>query len=607
MIVIAAGVCALPGRSAAAQFEYAGFVSADDRVYIETAPLGRFMGDVKKFYSALRGQQSANELLMLGNAMRAKMGINPMDPAHLNAAGVSADRPLALAFENINAFSRKKPAVPASGKQAIVSPDQWTMFMPARDSAALYKNLKLLFEKVKKPAAQGGIPQQQQQAGPAVKEITRGRLFQMSDGSLFVGRGGSFVVMASSKKRALSSLKEAARPLSKSGEFIAFTQHVSSKYGNGNATMLSYVNNKGMGAAYLNQFLSAGQGKAAVQNPIIAESRENLLGESGVWMMDDRGMRIHNDSLYAPGFLADVTKMLPVLINNPRVSMNGDHYGNIPAAYGSISLSVNGLMKVIETIQPENMQKFNMMNQQFKAGTGKDLRKDLFENATGSVSMLLAKLPDFNNSQAVDKWDMSIHVGYRPEKRGDIAGIFGIIADAERKRGGDTKYAKETIGGQEVWSITTTKQVKQPARGAASTQFQGTTNMDQQQQQQNQQTVATVTTTTYLHFAPDEAVISFNRLFLESILQKKFERAREPLATRLMGVSAADLDRTTLLMYVRVDAVIDFLKTSPFILFAGPVMPYIQNMSDISITAKHEGDVLYSTFNLKLKEGAGFH
>jgi hypothetical protein len=221
--------------------------------------------------------------------------------------------------------------------------------------------------------------------------------------------------------------------------------------------------------------------------------------------------------------------------------------------------------------------------------------------------MLLAKLPDFNNSQAVDKWDMSIHVGYRPEKRGDIAGIFGIIADAERKRGGDTKYAKETIGGQEVWSITTTKQVKQPARGAASTQFQGTTNMDQQQQQQNQQTVATVTTTTYLHFAPDEAVISFNRLFLESILQKKFERAREPLATRLMGVSAADLDRTTLLMYVRVDAVIDFLKTSPFILFAGPVMPYIQNMSDISITAKHEGDVLYSTFNLKLKEGAGFH
>ena len=44
-----------------------------------------------------------------------------------------------------------------------------------------------------------------------------------------------------------------------------------------------------------------------------------------------------------------------------------------------------------------------------------------------------------------------------------------------------------------------------------------------------------------------------------------------------MGVSAADLDRTTLLMYVRVDAVIDFVKTSPFILFAGPVMPYIQN------------------------------
>ena len=530
MIVIAAGVCAVAGRVYAAQFEYAGFVSADDRVYIETAPLGRFMGDVKKFYGALRGPQAANELLMLGNAMRAKMGINLMDPAHLNAAGVSADRPLALAFEKIDAFSRKTPAVPAAGKQAIASPDQWTMFMPARDSAALYKNLKLLFEKTKKPAAAGTIAQQQQQAGPAVKEITRGKLFQVNQGDLFVGKAGRFVVLASSKKRALASLREAARPLSKSVEFIAFKRHVAAKYGNGNATMLSYVNNRGLGAAYLNQLFPAGQGNTRVPNPIIAESRENLLGESGVWVFDEKGLRIHNDSLYAPGFLADTAKVLPLLINNPRISMNGDRSGNNPAAYASISLSVNGLMRVMEKLQPENMKKFNVMNQQFKAGTGKDLRKDLFENATGSVSMLLAKLPDFNSSQAPDKWDLSIHMGYRPDKRGDIAGIFGIIADAERKRGGDTKYAKETIGGEEVWSITTTKKAPQPARGAASTQYQGNPNMDQQQQQQQQAGAGTVTTTTYLHFGPDEAVISFNRMFLEAMLPKKFERAREPLA-----------------------------------------------------------------------------
>lgn len=117
----------------------------------------------------------------------------------------------------------------------------------------------------------------------------------------------------------------------------------------------------------------------------------------------------------------------------------------------------------------------------------------------------------------------------------------------------------------------------------------------------------TITTTTYLYFGSDEAVMSFNKKYLDGMIPKKFERVAQPLATRLMGVGAADLERTSLLMYVRVDAVIDLVKTSPLILFIAPAMPYLQNMSDVSIISKHEGDVIYSTFNLKLKEGAAFH
>ncbi|MBP7584192.1 MAG: hypothetical protein KBA61_09180 [Spirochaetes bacterium] len=624
LICAAAWSALVTGSAAAARFEYAPFVPADDRIYVETAPLSGFMGDVKKFYAALRGPQAENEIMLLGNALRAKIGINPMDPDHLNAAGVQADRPLGMAFEKIDALSKK--AVPAiNAPKAQDTPGEWTVFLPSRNSATLYKNLKLLFEKRKAEPPRGAASQQQQE-GPPVRELVRGSLFQVGEGKMFVGKGGSFVVLASSKKRAVISVKKSRRPLAEIDEFLAFKKHISSRYKDTGATMLSYVNNKGIGAAYLNQILSGDKGKGAAENPIVAESRQNLLCEAGVWMMDAAGLRVHNDSLYAQGYLSDMEKVLPLILNNRRTGVSADHYGKIPAAYANLNFSVNGLMRIIEKLQPDAMRSFDSMNQQFKSGTGKDLRADLIESATGNISLLMTKLPDFNDSQAIEKWDMSIHLGYRPEKRADISAIFGIIADSETKRGGDTRYEKQKIGGEDVWAITTVKQVKQPVRDRMpknqdpwnQQNQQQLQNQQQQQQQdqqqaqdqqQNQQQVppATVSTTTYLHLGTDEAVLSFSKKYLEVMLPKKFERIGEPIATRLMGVGPRDLDRTYLLAYLRVDAVIEFLKTSPFIFFAAPVMPYIQNMSDISVASKHEGDVIYSTFNLKLKEGAGFH
>ncbi len=579
----------------ASSLEYAKFSPGNDQVYAESAPIADFIGDLQRFYTSLKGPQAANEIMIIGATMRSKIGINLFDTAQLSAAGVNTGLPIGLSLEKMDFFI-KKPVSPAGIPPAQKElPGQWSVFIPARDSGLLYRNMKLLFEKTAKPAGigQSEVPGQ----ADAVKEISSGTLFRVTDGDFFVARGARFVVVTGTRERALSSIIHNRGALSGTRTFNIFREHMKQHFKSKKPTLLSYGSGNTSGTDYIKSLFPSPNAEAR-ENPIAKEIRENIVCEAGMWRLDENGLVINSDVLYPGGFFQDTEKLLPLLLNAGKKILSADYYAGTPAVYAAMNMNVRGLMNILDKFMPGEMAKFNAANGLFIAETGKDIRKNLIEHLTGNATLLLTRLPEFNDSLLPEKWEMTVHAGLESGKGSDIDGLLEAMSAAERKKGdGSVQYEKMTISGKKSWSITTTTKVKKRMEPGRQNQPEGAM----------EQPVELKKTTAYILLGDDEAVLSYNRDYLARMADRKFDKSSTPLAERLIGLSPAEHRSTTFAMYIKADALVDFVKTTPVMLFAAPFMPFFQNMDDITIDSRREGDSIRGTLKLRLKKGAGYH
>ncbi len=573
-------------KSLSAQsFNAALYTSSEDRIYIESAPIEQLSSIITKTYSALRGDQAMSEMMVLGNMFQSKTGFNPFDPDQMSKAGIQTKKAFAISFKNISNPVMKQPKSPAKSE-----PNPWTMFIPARDASLLYKTLKTAFSKPE-PAKLG----QPQPPAPVIREIQQGKLFTVEKSNIYVARGKEFVTISSDQSRALASLAKQKQNLSQQKEFTVYRKHIARFYEKSVPAFTFYVNNKDIQDDYFSKFFGIA-GKLPTENPLLAESNAQLVVSAGAVFISHEGLIMHSDALYNQGYLTDMSKLYPQLLNNPRIPTQADFCADSTAVFASVNFNIAAFKKLMEAINPAAMQKLYLENQLLKSQKNTDLMGDIFDNATGSITLISPRLPGYQEIGALEKWDLSIHIGFKPEKREVISHTFSNFFALIGPSLPNSKFEKLRHAGKEFWSITTKKTIQKPLPPSTpSGTGQGNANPASSPQFITEEK----TSITYLYFADSEAVISFNRTILESIIEKKMDVSATQFPERMMGMKPEHLHNTNIHFYVRGDALINILKDSPIMVFIAPAMPMLSKIHSMSFISRHEEDIIFTEFRLK--------
>jgi hypothetical protein len=107
------------------------------------------------------------------------------------------------------------------------------------------------------------------------------------------------------------------------------------------------------------------------------------------------------------------------------------------------------------------------------------------------------------------------------------------------------------------------------------------------------------TSTTYVYFSKSEAVISFNKDFMTSIIAKKSGLSGTQFAERRMEVKPGHLRDMNTCLYVRGDAIIDVIKNSPAMTFIAPAVPMLSKIHSLSFISRHEKNAVFTKFWIK--------
>ncbi len=569
-------------------FNAALYTSAEDRIFIESAPIEQLSGIIKKSYSALRGDQAMSEMMVLGNMLQSKTGFNPFDPDQMSKAGIQPKKAFAISFKNISnpvMQQPKSPNVPAKSE-----PNPWTMFIPARDASLLYTNLKTAFSKPE-PAKLG----QPQPPAPVIREIQQGKLFTVEKSNIYVARGKEFVAISNEQSRALASLAKQKQNLSQQKEFTIYRTHIARFYEKNVPAFTFYVNNKGLQEDYFSTFLGIA-GKLPTENPLLAESNAQLVVSAGAVFITPEGLVMHSDALYNQGYLSNMSKLYPQLLNNPRIPTQADFCADSTAAYASFNFNIAAFKKLMEAISPDAMQKLYLENQLLKSQKNTDLIGDIFDNATGSITLISPRLPGFQEIGALEKWDLSIHIGFKPEKRELVSRTFSNFLSLLGPSSPNSKFEKISHAGKEFWSITTKTIVQKPLTPSTPSGIdKGNANPAPSHQFTTEEKISV----TYLFFADSEAVISFNKDILTTIIEKKMDVSATQFPERMMGIKSEHLRNTNIVFYVRGDALINIIKDSPLMVFIAPAMPMLSKIHSLSFISRHEEDIIFTEFRLK--------
>lgn len=586
---IAVVVLGFIGNLSAQSFNAALYISADDKIFIESAPLEQLSGIIKKAYSALRGQEAMSEMMVLGNVFQSKTGFNPFDPDQLAKAGIQTKKPFSISFATISNPWKKQPTVPKSSVKN--DPNPWTMFLPARDASLLYKNLKTAFSKPA-PAKLGQAPP----PAPVIREIQQGKLFTVEKSDIYVARGKEFVTISNDQQRALASLSKQKQNLSQRKEFTVYRKHVARFYEKNIPAFTFYVNNKGIQEDYFSRFLGLAE-KLPSGNPLLAESNAELITSAGAVFITPEGIIMHSDSLYNQGYLTNTGKLYPQLLNNPRIPTQADFCNDSTAAYAFFNFNVAAFKKLMEAINPEAMQKIYLSNQLLKSQKNTDLIGDIFDNATGSVTLMASSFPSYQNIQDLENWNLSIHIGFKPDKRDAITRTFSDYLAFIGPSSPNSSFEKTRHAGKEFWRITTKQIVQKPLPPSSpSMPDKGEANPAPPAQF----TTEEKTSITYVYFADSEAVISFNKGILETIIEKKADVSSTQFPERMMGMKPEHLRNTNIGFYMRGDALINVIKDSPLMVFIAPAMPMLSKIHSFSFISRHEEDIIFTEFRLKL-------
>ncbi len=553
-------------------FYYEKYVSKGDLVYMETVSVRELLNHLKSFYLALRGDEGANELMMLGPTLQKEIGINPMDPEALKKIGINIAAPLGMVVKEADLSA--DPLQPGKKLKKMVK--GFIVFLPARNSKTLYDYFRLML------ARKDEMNQKAGKAPANFKEIQKNKLFGSETRRVFVARGDKFVVVADNQENALRYTAKSSSPISADPKFVLFKKESRRHYGAmKNISMMfnwnqSEVDLTGLAAKKPTEFVTGMNFNLALAK----ELAENVTGSGGIGIINADGISYKSLTLYRAGYMTDSSKMYPKIILKEGRPLLADYMRINPVFYLNLKVNFPEFLNMMGMMDPNFKKQMEAMQTETKTKIGMDINEDFFQNIQGSITLLLSEFPP--NGKMMNElanWQGSLSVGYKKEKAAVLKQFIEKMFAESEKTDKNMRLKSAKMGSGVLYTIENEKTLPKPPG--------------------DQSPPVKKVEYFYLYMGEEEAIMSFNREHIDTVL-KAVKGAT--LMGSLLKISPTDQNRTKVVFYLNVDAVRVFVTRTPLAFMAMPVLPYVQNIDNFHITATEGKDLFLSEMNLRLKK-----
>ena len=556
--------------------------SGKDAVYIEGTSLADSLPVLKKIVSRFAGEGLWS---MLAATAEQEIGFNPLDLNALEKNGFDTKSSWGISVEvdtNMTPSTAKSPS--------------WAILIPVGNSSNAYAFLKtILMPKPEEAPPVSENPEEKPAPSP-VKETEPGNVLSLGyeNNPAFVVRGSNFIVWSNNLEKAKSSLKKQSPSVGEQTYYREMRKYLTEYNDNKLPFVAFYMNPSAlsgmvkMQTAFLQGLQSGLQPPVesidgaelppAANAPIIDENSpymkeltESIRAAGGSFIVTSDKVGFHFAYKYAPGYLSDMTKVYPRMMNVKTTALSADLLAKTPIAYLMFKFNLMEILNMLKSITPEFNKQYSGMIADGQQALGMNVEEKLFASLRGNHTLYLANIPSEDKLKKYDAWEGAYSFGI---KNGTAQNWLNALKAAE-------KIAKNS---EKSKSKKTTFKYETTPEGKIAI----VTNPNGFDKKQKPQPIV-------FFFGENEIVISNSKANALNALKK----GSVNLSNRLLKLN---YDSTTGIFYINLDQIAKSMMKGASAALLKPYKAMLDQLSHFSVYSNINGDFAASETVLQLKK-----
>ncbi len=413
-IVLAAALISAPAIVAVAP---ADRVSSEIAVYVEGAAVAEGLTSMRTLVGTIAGEGVWS--IMAAN-FEQRTGINLLEPERLEAIGINTKQGwgLALNVELMPAGNAKRP--------------EFVMIIPSSAGNKFYDFLKTKVIETQMPVS---------------KELEAGKLFHFGSENDpgYILRSDDAVLVGNQLEMIKAMANRASQPLSSAPFYTSMRAHLKARNQNKDPLAAFYLNPKLIVSSLkaqsellrnIQKELNKGNENAPViddNSPYIAEIRDNLQSSGGAFVANAEKVSFYFSYKYKDGYLADLTKIYPRIIQVKTAPLASDSLTRNPLHYSLLKFNLLGAIELFKSLSPVFAEKYNRNVAEIKTQMDLDLEKEILGSLRGNFNFQVLSIPPEAKTKDIQAWELYGAFGIQPGTGDNWIKLFKAMRKMAKK------------------------------------------------------------------------------------------------------------------------------------------------------------------------------
>lgn len=409
-----------------AEFQLATNVYGGQSIYVEVQSAEKAIGQLKKFYSRLRGEDSVAEFDKWGKKFEQKLGFNIFNPNELKKVGLSPSLPILFTIRLTN-----------EDAEELSQSGTFHIYLPASHSRLLYKTIVDSYKTTEVNKRTGELIEKQK--GYEVKKGVYKIIEKNSQ--TYVLRHKDFVHITNSKTEQAEVVPP---PQSLVGD-LHYQKATKEKVAWTQDSILRLVSQNQLNLPLKKITQVIGEKAGTFLWKYMKEMGDNLDFATTLLEVNEKQILAHSFSLFEDGFLQKKDGTFSQLVRLPNRLLYSDFIDTNPLFYLKYS-SQPKLFSWLLDIFDHYAAKWIL---EFEQKTNIEIDKTILPALDGSLAIILDELPPFSSLKDLKQWKLFLQLGLKQQGEQQIDQTLEKVA----LNLNDNSLQKKSKRGGSFWSL----------------------------------------------------------------------------------------------------------------------------------------------------------